>query len=337
MNKFINLTLILLVFFLGFYKVDAAVAENWVDYVKVSTIAHGANCNDTSCYISGVNTSTAYDLVNSQDYTYYYVSSIYTKQNGNGMMWVYNTDTSFRAGYLYSIRTYLCNSSNVNYAHVDFTTGNSVANTHNKTTKPTYWQSVATNVVNDVFFTDAVEFPQCGFVTHFFVPSVDSQYVGVQITTTESVTGTQSLMGYAYDSLGLYTPELRNQIDTAIQDSNLATAEDIDILNEEIQEMTTEQQQTNEKLDDVNDSLNYGDDLEFDDYDGSYVDDHNKQEADLLGSAHVNENIFNISIGTGSNSLIWDIVESAINSNAIVFSTIITMLSLGFIALVLNR
>lgn len=234
-------------------RVHAATAQDWFEFVKLPSIAYGANCNDTSCFLTDVTTLTGYG--NQISRNFYYVSNIYTRKNGNGMMWVYNTDISFKAGYLYSIRTYMCNNSSTEYVHVSFTTGNNVANTHNKSTLPTYWKSVATNSIDDFIGFDTIGEGKCGFVTHFFVPSVNSQYVGVQFTSTESVTGTQALIGYEYDSLGLYTPELRNQIDNAIQDSNLATADDIDKLNEEVKEMTSEQQKTNENLDKINGTL----------------------------------------------------------------------------------
>ena len=67
----------------------------------------------------------------------------------------------------------------------------------------------------------------CNYINKIISPSVSSQYVGWQVTTQSSYTGSQYFVGYTIESLGVAGAVTKDDLNVAISNSGLATAQSV--------------------------------------------------------------------------------------------------------------
>lgn len=94
----------------------------------------------------------------------------------------------------------------------------------------------------------------------------------------------------------------------------------------------------NEKLQTIIDILNSKGESEYSEVDTSNVDDYYNAENSLLDNSNVDvSNVVNVEVDQSALTVIWDLVEETLNTHPQVFGMVLTILSLGIIALILGR
>ena len=98
---------------------------------------------------------------------------------------------------------------------------------------------------------------------------------------------------------------------------------------------------TSNKLTQINNVLNMYGDTNFNKIDKSEdkstIEDLNDAESELIGDTSDYEDRLDITINPTATKVVWDSVDTFVKGNGKVFAMFITLLSLGFIKLVLNR
>lgn len=116
---------------------------------------------------------------------------------------------------------------------------------------------------------------------------------------------------------------------------NLGRVDDVSNadLSQKIDSLNEEQKKTNESLNDIKDmeGLESTDPLDKD-----TIDNFDDEESSLLDK-DTDTDVLSIDIDSDSNFFVWDIINTFIQSNSYVFGAFISILTLGFISLVLNR
>ena len=135
-------------------------------------------------------------------------------------------------------------------------------------------------------------------------------------------------VGYKYSSLGskpLSSSDIQN-----------ALTQNFTNIENKINDMKTEQQATNDKLDEITDMDISEEDKELPD-DSSYQD-YTDAEGDLIDKVNsADMDSLDIAIDTDTSNFIWDTITDLFNSHPMIMSTIIAILSIGVIKLALGR
>lgn len=279
-NIFINkicgtlivIILILVAFFLGLNTASAASVRNiTLDNLQSPVFFYPVNCTSpTSCYSDTF--SVNYDI-NAKN-TFYYTTSA-TSIHNSGVYINYKLNSVLQPGYLYSIATYVCSSTNSLLPTNSFTAisgesyGSDVvysSKTYGYYSASQVEFSVASPTSSNVGYLTIGEvynglgsnpaMNQCGIYYDVFSPSTTSTWYGLQLTRSTNATDVYFLLaGYNITELGLYSGSLNAEISNVISNSNLSTKEDVDKLNDEVKNQVQEQQQTNQKLDDLNNNI----------------------------------------------------------------------------------
>lgn len=158
-----------------------------------------------------------------------------------------------------------------------------------------------------------------------------------------------SFVGYTYQSLGS-TPLTETQIKNAL-------SSDFTTLSNKIEDMKSEQEKTNSKLDSANSSLNdlkdkqdktndkldniYNSDISEESKespDTSKYNDYNSAQSSLTDKVkEADLNNMQVDIDTDSSNFIWDTMTSLLNTHPYLMSTIIALLSIGIIKFAFSR
>lgn len=102
------------------------------------------------------------------------------------------------------------------------------------------------------------------------------------------------------------------------------------------EEMITQNEETNQKLDDITNMDIPAEDKQQPD--SSSFDDYESAESDLLDNvSQADMSVLDIPIDSSTSSFIWDFVTRSIQSHSLVFSMFIAILSIGIIKLALGR
>lgn len=126
-----------------------------------------------------------------------------------------------------------------------------------------------------------------------------------------------------------------------IYNQNIATNQKLDDINALLNEIKSEQKETNSWLEKIWNSLQdflgmKGDEdteaLPSDDVGGMI-----EKEDELIQDTSEYEDDINFNIDSNSNSVVWSIIERFLNANSKVFGAFVGILSLGIVALILGR
>lgn len=107
-------------------------------------------------------------------------------------------------------------------------------------------------------------------------------------------------------------------------------------INSGFDSMKDQQQQTNDKLDEIQNSDISDRDKEMPD-DSSYHDYSSTQDEILDMTSEADLSILDVGLDAKSSSWVWDTLTRLLQSNSVIFGTIIAILSIGVIKLVLGR
>lgn len=325
----------------------------FISDVKAESISVGGAYNSSAFsmapyarfYNNTGSSLTALTTYSNPDYGHYYATYPGSFSGYGGVVCI-NLNETLVAGYIYSLMVLVgANSTNfyptVNWyklsigstladAAVKFYDGVNYANLYSFTnTIGTFNVSTTVNDVNYSIDTGAFNI--------VFEPTVTDVVVcipfGFNSTYNNMVI---DFLGYNLTALGPSTDSLR----AAISAENVATASDLEeataAINENIDSMKEEQQETNDKLDDIT-NMDIPDESKEDLDDSSYQD-YSDAESDLMdsvGQADLSE--VDIAIDADSSNFIWDTITDIFESHPLIMSTVIAILSIGIIKLALGR
>lgn len=253
----IPVSLILTIFGLSKDVHAATLTYDWYKEVIFPQQATIADCGSSACQDSTTIVGS-YDMTDETEVKYYSGAQSTYASYGGSINFV--PQNPLIANYLYSITTYQCfvhpnNSYAVPFKQINLYSASSYANLLNKNYDGVYTKFQSLLRIGDIVGYDLPTMT-CNSISYFYVPKFDSTYIGLNLTSSETnVTGIIEFYGYKIENLGLYSSAYESIIDEALANSNLATQDDIDALNAQIQNQIKEQQATNDKLDDTNNKL----------------------------------------------------------------------------------
>ena len=197
------------------------------------------------------------------------------------MLWVGNLgskavasigSSSFYTGLGYSINALVCYNSKANNTF-QFLTGESGnldnfeygnwSNVYNNWAPNSYTYTLPWS---DTFLT--IKLASCRSVTGFINPSKNGNFLGLRLKNSGGTIAGQrvSVFGLKVESLGVDSSAMRSVIEQTISSSGLATAKSVEDvqraqreIKQEIAGMQEKQQQTNQKLDTLNDNITNSD------------------------------------------------------------------------------
>lgn len=226
------------------------------------------NCSGSNTCSSSLPTQTqTYD----GDYLFY-TSGQDVTIGSNGIFWAIQSPVNFSQNYLYSINALVCYNSKANntFQFLTGTSGNLDAFEYGN------WDAVYNNWApnsytytlpwSNTFLT--ISLASCRSVTGFINPSKNGNFLGLRLKNSGGTISGQrvSVFGIKVESLGIDTSEMRSVIEQTISSSGLATAKSVEDvqkaqqqIKQEIAGMQQKQQQTNEKLDTLNDNITNSD------------------------------------------------------------------------------
>ena len=226
------------------------------------------NCSGSNTCSSSLPTQTqTYD----GDYLFY-TSGQDVTIGPNGIFWAIQSPVNFSQNYLYSINALVCYNSKENNTF-QFLTGESGnldnfeygswSNVYNNWAPNSYTYTLPWS---NTFLT--IKLASCRSVTGFINPSKNGNFLGLRLKNSGGTIAGQrvSVFGIKVESLGIDTSEMRAVIEQTISSSGLATANSVEDvkkaqqqIKQEIAGMQQKQQQTNEKLDTLNDNITNSD------------------------------------------------------------------------------
>lgn len=244
----------------------AATSKGWGMDIYRSNIAQAFNCDSSSNCSTTLSTSLSYDTDIEDNFivgSHYTSASVLTSTNG--MMWVFSVNPGLKANYLYSITAYFCNNNSKGYKLIDFVTGSSQGDVGSKKYHPTLSLTGAINKISNEPYYDGSSSTNftCSYINRVFAPAVDSQYIGYQITTDSSSTGQQLYYGYQIAELGRNDLVTASEVQSILNNSNLASAQSVEevetAVTEVQQEITVLQQQQQQQHNEMKDTITNSD------------------------------------------------------------------------------
>lgn len=224
---------------------------------------------------SGSNTCSASLPTQTQTYDgdyLFYTSGQDVTIGPNGIFWAIQSPVNFSSNYLYSINALVCYNSKANNTF-QFLTGESGnldnfeygnwSNVYNNWAPNSYTYTLPWS---DTFLT--IKLASCRSVTGFINPSKNGNFLGLRLKNSGGTIAGQrvSVFGLKVESLGVDSSAMRSVIEQTISSSGLATAKSVEDvqraqreIKQEIAGMQEKQQQTNQKLDTLNDNITNSD------------------------------------------------------------------------------
>lgn len=242
----------ILIAIVGISNVFASTSYGWAKNTDLFTDVNLLTCSSTSCNSSVTLTpSYFYDSESIVKYNYFY-SNTHTVTNNGDMILNFHR---YNAGILYSHSKYICYSTNVNISAVDLYTG-SYSDTINKVGNLDY-HSYLVQTLDNHPYAPGDQYYKCNLIVDLFVAKNDGQNIGTVFRTSSNVGNTRVyLIGEKYESLGLYSETVANVLTNVIQNSGLATASNINAVNNSLNEVRQEVADINNSVDNLNDTIN---------------------------------------------------------------------------------
>ena len=239
-------------------------------------------------------------------------------------------EMSFLKGNYYSVTYYFGYSPNngSNYPHYFYSSWYNKFNVcSNADCSPSHPIIDGSTGVDSVYVGGVFEY--IGTFTVIFQAPQNGTCVNIAYSTlTNSNSQNLPFLGYKYQDLG------SKALTSA--DIQIALSQDFTDLENKIDAMTSEQQETNDKLDDI---INADiPDSSKEDLDDSSYQDYQGAEDDLMDSVgEADLSSVDIAIDGDSSNFIWDTITDIFQSHPLIMSTVIAILSIGIIKLALGR
>lgn len=262
----------------SFFLVDTCIvnAEAFSDYwgYDLSHLQRGQfyDCRDSSSCSTAVTTigEWGYNQDMTEAYPGFYSNSLTVVAGSYGAIFrSMFSETMFLTNHLYNMSLYVCYNSSYNIELVNFYTGG--ATDIINLTYPSKVNSTNFYSVNNIPYayignSDTADsgdmFTKCGVLVSLFTPAKAGYWFGVQFTGATTFSSRFFVVGYKFTDTGATNGLTSAQVQKVIDNSNLATANDIEEVNsslekvsKDINELNETQKETNEKLDDVNSSI----------------------------------------------------------------------------------
>ena len=258
------------VFCLSLFLINDVYAED-----RFTLSGYNSLINASLWNCSGSNTCSASLPTQTQTYDgdyLFYTSGQDVTIGPNGIFWAIQSPVNFSSNYLYSINALVCYNSKANNTF-QFLTGESGnldnfeygnwSNVYNNWAPNSYTYTLPWS---DTFLT--IKLASCRSVTGFINPSKNGNFLGLRLKNSGGTIAGQrvSVFGLKVESLGVDSSAMRSVIEQTISSSGLATAKSVEDvqraqreIKQEIAGMQEKQQQTNQKLDTLNDNITNSD------------------------------------------------------------------------------
>lgn len=256
---------------------------------------------------------------------------------------------SFVKDFYYSVSYNFLISDWENYLHPNYSSWSSqylVNVCRSKSCTPNYPLTSVSSGMEFLYYNNVYS---VGSFTVIFKAPNDGTCVSLAFSSYNKSTPFEeiSFVGYTYQSLGS-APLTETQIKNAL-------SSDFTTLSNKIEDMKSEQEKTNSKLDSANSSLNDLKDKQdktnekldgitdmtpsnTDSPDSSSYEDYSSAEGSLLDKANEADlDSLEVNIDSSSANFIWSTMYSLLSSHPLVMSTLISLLSLGIIKLIFSR
>lgn len=253
--------------FLFIPKVSAATSAYWgetlnsiVPVVNFKDCLTSRSCNGSLSTYSIWGKDVSNNIVGSSLFT-----NARTVAGSEGIMVVFGVP-QYNSSAIYSASIGICTQNSVYPARVNnnigFYFGNDATDPFNKSYRATYYTDINSfNVSNRPFSTwltnngGGSTYGSCRIFTAVVETPVRGKYIGFQFTTESTTTTNYWLVGYSLDYLGTSNGLTSSDISNVINNSGLATANDIEEVNESVQEVKQELSNVSDSIDNVNDTL----------------------------------------------------------------------------------
>lgn len=253
-------------FCLSLFAIDSVYAA------ELSLTGYNSLINASLWNCSGSNTCSTSVSTSTNVYGDYliYTSGSEVSIGSNGIFWAIQSPVNFNHNYLYSVSALVCYNSKVNNTF-QFLTGTS--GDLNAFEYPLYSQVYNNWSPNDyIYLSDGgygyLTLNTCRNVSGFINPDKSGNFLGLRLKNSGGTIAAQYvwLLGLKVESLGVDSDALRSILRESISSSGLATAQSVaevqkaqKEIKKEIAGMQEKQQQTNEKLDTLNDNITNSD------------------------------------------------------------------------------
>lgn len=260
MKKKISLFILLL--FLCIPVANATNLDDWSQYVEAPVRLDFRNCTSSSNCSTSITTGYA-DMAGRP---YQYSTGTISFTNGGNGVFVTEYVPVMAKGFVYSATNYICsyevgstNSKPIkNWSPSVMQSYNSmsIANTYSLQS-PTQRLKSSAVILSDIPNTWSEDNSiNCFVISDVFVATEDATYYGLRFgsTTTANVSSFY-FFGFEFEQLGEYTAGVADEIKTYIDNSGLATATNVEELQQEVQELKTEIQELNNAQQETNDLI----------------------------------------------------------------------------------
>lgn len=249
------LVVFLFSFLISSCEVKAYNVEGWAvdnitpDKVVVKDCISSNSCNGDQLAGGQNNWNVTSDNGVISQYVAPYYSNI--PNDSNGAMFIYMLNTPMLKDYLYTFTAYFCSpSGSINISN-DSTiwSANSQASVYNMSYPSIYSKKLFSASLSGNYFSDEWGYSNsCVSLSYTISPQIDSAYIGLRLNFDGPSNNIVNLMGYSFDSLGLYSSSISSIIDNA----NFASSESIEEVQQNIDEVK-------KQINDLNDSINNSD------------------------------------------------------------------------------
>lgn len=243
-------------------NVKADNAEGWINNVDQFNNVVFLHCNANNCSGDITMNSLSFPLSSTLDFTYKQTVNYYINQNYYGEMLL--DFHRYKSNYLYSHTMYICSSSSswtLGDGQVDLHTG-SWSETTGMKGGLSYHNVLIQTMNSKPYAPSQKNFGVCYAITSLFSSYRDGQNVGTVLHGSRVSNASLAFIGEQWTELGIYDGFFKDEINSIIDDSGLATASSINevksSINEvksNINELNETQKETNNKLDETNQSI----------------------------------------------------------------------------------
>jgi len=327
--------------FLSISRVDAATFS--YSQFSFSSDAYFVNClSADQCWnyvgesTNSVSSNSVGNIINSWS-----SPRVTTTSYGSGIGLSFDVSEGFISGNYYTVSILLESPGSIPTMYTVNSKLVGVGNSRQSAYNSAYYaldKNEIRNVIVDFYGTNQLS-ANFSLITYTFKASATGKYAYFNFTTKDTTTGSWNYYGYIYTSHGSQAPsaeEIKNALSGSFNQVNSNINNATNSINQNIDSMKEQQQETNNKLDEMNNAdlddkdKELPDDSKYQDYESSENDLKDKvNQADLSK--------LEIGIDEKSSLFVWDTMTRLIQSHSVVFGMFISILTVGIIKLALGR
>lgn len=245
MNKYIKKILIFAFICLSFFLSDKyivnAASNYWGPELLHTNKGYFYDCSSSSsCNTDYTSTNGQGWVTYGQNYQIFWSYQPTLVANSYGVMTAYQPKDSLSADTLYSLTTYVCTGSST-IVPIGLFTGSNLSQVTNKNysvnVKSSYSNVISAYPYAGYNFGDAVNdinANSCSAINYIFVPKVNSNYIGLQYTLSDTATTNQYLIGYSISALGNVNSLSEKDISNIVNNQTSVIQNDIDSMQSNI-------------------------------------------------------------------------------------------------------